>query len=95
MPSKLLWKTKGSTLEADLQGKGGQRAPSAVVAAVTVDGLEGRGGRHLECWASTGNALRKGIQCSVLVHNTVRFSTGSVLMQVKNAEIQQVTMSFL
>lgn len=45
VPGKLLSKTRKSGLQADLQGKGGQRAPSAMVSAVIVAGLEGTGGK--------------------------------------------------
>lgn len=43
LPGKVLWKTRKSVLQADLQGKGEQRAPSAMVSAGTVAGFEGTG----------------------------------------------------
>lgn len=48
VPSKLLWKTRKSVLQADLQGKAGKRAPSAMVSAVIVVGVEVTGGKVVQ-----------------------------------------------
>lgn len=45
VPGKVLLKTAKSALQADLQGKGEQRAPSATASAGTVAGVEGTSGK--------------------------------------------------
>lgn len=45
LPCKQLWKTRKSVLQAVLQYEGGQRAPSAMIWAVIVAGLEGTHGK--------------------------------------------------
>lgn len=65
---KLLWKTRKSVLQADLQGRGGQWAPSVTGSAVIAASLEVTGGKVVQGVGHPQAVLREKSSNAINIH---------------------------